>query len=56
MVKILLVLFRFFAVIFCLILAIKSSFIASLFISSSVTGSSLMVLAIMFFFYFAVCL
>ena len=40
--------FPFFAVIFCLILVIKSSFIASLFISSSVTGSSLMVLAIMF--------
>ena len=40
--------FSFFAVIFCLILVIRSSFIASLFISSSVTGSSLMVLAIMF--------
>ena len=40
--------FSFFAVIFCLILVIKSSFIASLFISSSGTGSSLMVLAIMF--------
>ena len=40
--------FSFFAVIFCLILVIKSSFIASLFISSSVVGSSLMVLAIMF--------
>ena len=36
--------FSFFAVIFCL----KSSFIASLFISSSATGSSLMVLAIIF--------
>ena len=36
--------FSFFAVIFCLILVIKSSFIASLFISSI----SLMVLAIMF--------
>ena len=34
--------------IFCLILVIKSLFIASLFISSSVTGNSLMVLAIMF--------
>ena len=40
--------FSFFAVIFYLILVIKSSFIASLFIPSSVTGSSLMVLAIMF--------
>ena len=40
--------FSFFVVIFCLILVIKSSFIASLFISSSVTGSSLMVLAVMF--------
>ena len=40
--------FSFFAVIFCLILVIKSSFIDSLFISSSVTGSSLMVLALMF--------
>ena len=40
--------FSFFAEIFCLILVIKSSFIASLFISSSATGSSLMVLAIMF--------
>ena len=40
--------FSFFAVIFCLILVIKSLFIASLFISRSVTGSSLMVLAIMF--------
>ena len=40
--------FSFFAVIFYLILVIKSSFIASLFISSSVTGNSLMVLAIMF--------
>ena len=40
--------FSFFVVIFCLILVIKSSFIASLFISSSVTGSSLMVSAIMF--------
>ena len=40
--------FSFFAVIFCLILVIKSSFIFSLFNSSSVTGSSLMVLAIMF--------
>ena len=39
--------FSFFAVIFCLILVIKSSFIASL-ISSSVKGSSLMVSAIMF--------
>ena len=38
--------YSFFAVIFCLILVIKSSFIASLFISSSVTGSSLMMLAI----------
>ena len=41
--------FSYFAVIFCLILVIKSSFIASLFISSSVTGSFLMMLAIMFF-------
>ena len=40
--------FLFFAVIFHLIVIIKSPFIASLFISSSVTGSSLMVLAIMF--------
>ena len=40
--------FMFFAVIFCLILVIKSSFIASIFISSSITGSSLIVLAIMF--------
>ena len=40
--------FSFFAVIFSLILVINSSFIASLFISSIVTGSSLMVLAIMF--------
>ena len=39
--------FSFFAMIFCSILVIKSSFIASLFISSSVTGRSLMVLAIM---------
>ena len=38
----------YFFVFCCLILVIKSSFIASLFISSSVTGSSLMVLAIMF--------
>ena len=47
--------FLFFAVIFCLILVIKSSFIASLFISSSVTGSSLMVLAIMFLISQSVC-
>ena len=40
--------FSFFVVIFCLILVIKLSFIASHFISRSVTGSSLMVLAIMF--------
>ena len=40
--------FSSFAGIFCLILVLKSSFIASLFISSSVSGSSLMVLAIMF--------
>ena len=40
--------FSFFAVIFCLILVIKLSFIALLFISSSVTCSSLMVLAIKF--------
>ena len=40
--------FSFFAEIFCLILVIKSSFMASIFISSSVTGSYLMVLAIMF--------
>ena len=40
--------FSFFAVIFCLILVKKSSFIASLFISSSVTGTSLVVLGIMF--------
>ena len=40
--------FSFFAAIFCLILVIKSSFIDSIFISSSITGSSLMVLAIMF--------
>ena len=47
--------FLFFAVILCLILVIKSSFIASLFISSSVTGSSLMVLAIMFLISQSVC-
>ena len=47
--------FSFFAEIFCLILVIKSSFIASLFISSSVTGSSLMVLAIMFLISQSVC-
>ena len=40
--------FSFFAVIFCLIMVIKSSFIVSLFISSSMTGSSLVVFAIMF--------